>query len=174
MSSPSASGSSENDVFMKTAPIVHHNYPVLTEKFVCPETEFEKMMVVCSLPGGAQDVKVDINDSGTVAIIKYRWAKNMYNVEDPFKVQIESNELSTHHPMSVAFKAGLANVRKKIDAAHDSMITLWLPIKVQTPRSTWKKWAIKRDDGSLTVMAIFTGFAKEYLKKESDEKVVFM
>lgn len=169
-----ANSSDGFDVFMKTASMAHFNYPVIAEKFVCPDTEFEKVLVVVTLPGGAQDLKVELDDLGGLIRVKYLWPKPMYTVDDIFKVQMDSRELTPTHPLAVAFKTGLSNVRKKIDAAPESMINVYLPMKVQTSVNSWKKWGIKRDDGCQTLIAVFTGYVKEYLKKASDEIVNFV
>lgn len=59
--------------------------------------------------------------------------------------------------MMLCFKAGLAQFRKKVDVAPDSIIKVGLPIKVQKAVDSWKKWGVVRDDGTQVLIAVFSG-----------------
>src|ERR1700755_2596389 len=64
---------------------LHQNYPVIAREFICPETETEKVLLVVSLPGGAQNLKIELQDDGFWVLIKYYWPKTMFDVQDLFK-----------------------------------------------------------------------------------------
>lgn len=153
---------------------VHVNYPVITQRFECPETENEKVLMVVTLPGGATEPKVELQDDGYWVYVKYSWPKTMYDVNDLFKPQFDAGEFQDYHPMVSSFKAGLRQVRKRIDLCPDGMIKVFLPIKVQTAGNSYKIWGVKRANGAQVTIGVFTGFAKEYVKKVADEKVKFL
>lgn len=151
----------------------HQNYPIIIKQFTCPETETEKVLLVATLPGGAQNLKVELHDDGVGVSIKYFWPKIMYNVDDLFRKKLRMPGFHQYHPMILCFKNELAQVRKKIDVAPDGIIKVVLPVQVQTAIGSWEKWGEKREDGSQVVLASFSCFIKDYVKKVADESVVF-
>lgn len=93
--------------------MTHQNYPIVCKTYTDPASENEKVLMVVSLPGGSEDIRLEIDDEGLSATIKYSWTKSMYDVADLFKKQLASQELTAHHPMLVCFKQGLTQSRKK-------------------------------------------------------------
>lgn len=170
---PSTSGINFQDNIPNAESVMHQNYPIIVKEFICPNTETDKVLIVVSLPGGAQNTKVELHEDGLSVSVKYCWAKTIYNVKDLFKKQLSAGELQEYHPLVLSVKAGLAEARKKIDLAPESVIKIVLPIKVQTAVDSWEKWGVKRDDGTQIVLATFAGFDKDYVKKASDEAVKF-
>ena len=95
--------------------MIHQNYPIVCKTFTDPASENDKVLMVVSLPGGSENIRVELDDEGLSATIKYAWTKSMYDVADLFKKQLGTHELTTQHPMLVCFKQGLTQSRKKID-----------------------------------------------------------
>lgn len=151
----------------------HQNFPIVVEKFKDPVTEYEKLLVVVSLPSGSKNVKAELGDDGITVTIKYAWPKTMYDIQDLFKKQLTSKQFHLYHPMVLCYKNGLENVRKKIDMAPESSIKVNLPMKVQTAVDSWKHWGVIRDDGTQVFLAELSGYVKEYIKKSADESVIF-
>lgn len=150
------------------------NYPVVITQYVCPETENEKVLIVVSLPGGATDPDIALQDDGFWVLVKYTWSKTLFTVRDLFKPQLDDGEFQEYHPMPTAYKNGLYKVRKRIDLAPNGLIKVFLPIKVQTTASSYKIWGIKRPDGTNIALATFTGFTKEYVTKAADQKIKYL
>lgn len=153
--------------------IVHQNYPCLCEIYKDPDTQMDMVLLVMCVPGGAQNVTIDLNHDGTAAIIKYNWSKVMFNVEDLFKKFVAAKEMTLHHPKVSCVKSGLEKCRFRIDAAPETTTTINLPIKVQTASNTWKRHGVARDDGSQVIIVEFLGYVKEYHKKMSDSCIIF-
>lgn len=150
------------------------NYPVVIKQFVCPETEHDKVLMVVDLPGGAKDPKIELQQDGFWVYVKYKWPSTMYDVQDTFKAQFDANEFQSYHPMVLAFKEGLREVRKRVNMCPDGVMKVFLPIKVQTAPKSYETWAIRRDNGAQIAFGIFTGFVKEYDNKTSDETLKFL
>jgi len=62
---------------------------------------------------------------------------------------------------------------ERIDADSEGVITIDLPIEVQTSTSTWYKSSKIWEGGLQAVIARFTGLSKDYHKKPVDSTVVF-
>lgn len=152
---------------------VHLNYPTIIKIYTCPETHTEKVLVVASLPGGVQGVKVELHEDGVGVSIKYSWPKPMYNVDDLFRKKLQIPGFNEYHPMILGFQSGLEQVRKKIDLAPEGLVRLVLPRKVQTAIVSWEKWGAKREDGSHIILAVFSCFTKDYVKRVSDQCVLY-
>lgn len=150
-----------------------HNYPMVMKQFACPETQTDKVLLVVALPGGAQDVRVVLQDDGIGVSIKYTWPKVTYNENDLFRKKLQAQGFHQYHPMILCYQSGLEQVRNKIDAAPEGLIKVVLPVKVQTAIGSWEKWGAKREDGSHVLLAVFSCFVKDYVKKLGDESVVY-
>lgn len=151
----------------------NHNYPVIIKQYTCPTTETEKVLLVAALPGGAQNLQVELHEDGIGVSIKYSWPKVMYNVSDLFRKKLEIEGYHEYHPMILCYKNGLEQFRKRIDVPPAGLIKVALPVRVQTAIGSWEKWGAKREDGSQVVLASFSCFVKDYVKKVADESVVF-
>lgn len=173
-SAPSASSSNvDTNSMTGFDKVIHQNYPIVCKAFTDPDTDSQKVLLVISLPGGCDDVKVEVADQGRMAIIRYQWTKSMYDVKDLFKVQLERGEFSSQHALISCFKAGLAESRKRIDFAPVSTMKVSLPIQVQKVPDTWKKWGIFREDGTQVLICIFSAIATEYVISETEDAVKF-
>lgn len=153
--------------------ITHLNYPYLCEIYKDPENQLDKVLLAVNVPGGAQNVKLELNTEGTAVTLKYNWAKIMYDMDDMFKTAIASKKITSYHPKILSLKGGLEKRRPRIDVAPESIITINLPIRVQTGADSWTKSGAMREDGSQVVMGDFSGFVKEYQSKISDANVIF-
>lgn len=170
----SANGSrAENDSASGFHDFISQNFPIVCKTYADPDTEVEKVLMVVSLPGGSQNVKIELIEDGQAALVKYSWPKPMYDVDDLFRRQLNVGDLTNHHPLVLCFKSALQECRKRIDFAPLASFKVNLPIKVQVVSSTWKKWGITRPDGSQVLLADFTGLAKEYNVTETDDVVRF-
>lgn len=149
------------------------NYPIVCNTYVDPITDTEKVLLVVSMPGGSQNVKVELVDDGQSALIKYSWPKSMYDIDDLFRAQLDKNDLTSHHPLVLCFKAGLQETRKRIDFAPIASFKVNLPIKVQVAPGSCKRWGIMRADGTQVLISCFTGLAKDYIVTETDDVVHF-
>lgn len=118
-------------------------------------TDSENILLDVSMPGGLQNVNIELVDDGQAALIKYSWPKPMYDIVDLFQAQLDREELTIHHPMILCFKTGLQETRKRIDSAPTAFFKVTLPINVQV------------------VPGNFTGLAKDYVVTETDEIVNF-
>lgn len=151
----------------------HHNFPFVCEMYKDPVTRLDVVLIMVNLPGGAQNVGVELNNDGTVVTIKYNWAKAWYNVKDLFKKFVAAKETTMVHPMVLAVEEALEKCRSHIDSAPESTMVIKLPMKVQTDPFTWKKNGIAREDGMQIVMVEFVGYVKEYHKVKENAIVVF-
>lgn len=149
------------------------NYPFLCVTHKNPDDQSDMVSLTVCLPGGAQNVKIEINNEGTEVNITYKWPKAMYNIEELFKKQLSNNQISLHHPKLLSLKEGLQNVRSRIDAAPESKIDIRLPIAVQTSPQSWTKTGITSEDGSQIIIAEFRGYINNYSKKIMDSTVTF-
>lgn len=130
------------------------------------------ILVVC-VPGGAKDVKMELNDEGVMATIKYKWSNVVCNMEDLFKKPLATSHVTIHHPKILCIKAALQNFTNEIDNVPESEIQVRLPIRVQTTPESWTKRGVSRDDGSQIVIAEFLGYVKDYNTKLYDSSVLF-
>lgn len=166
-------GDVNNDSALDDSPLgfinAHHrNYPVICEMYKDPETELDKVALVLTLPAGAQNVTLETSDGGDTVTIKYKWVQAMYNMRDLFSKMIAAKQITSYHPRVLCIKKGLEKSRKRMDAAPEGMVRIMLPIRVQTSAETWSYNPVKRDDGTLILMADFTGYVKEYTAKIRD------
>lgn len=145
--------------------IFHHNYPVICEVYKDPESELDKVAMVLTMPAGAQNVTIEISDGGDTATIKYKWIQSMYSMRDLFARMMATRQIAIHHPRVMCIKKGLEKSRKRIDTAPEGLIKITLPITVQTSADSWSQNPVKKDDGTLILMADFTGYVKEYTAK---------
>lgn len=152
---------------------IHQNYPILCNVYKDPENQFENVVLAVSLPGGAYEPRVELSADGMIALIKYGWPNSMFNIEDIFKKELDSNRINEFHPKILSFKNALEHVRDRVDARPEGLIKVNLPIKVQTAVDTWSKGGLKREDGTYVAFAQFKGFIKEYNKKSNEYKLIF-
>lgn len=148
----------------------HQNYPCICETFIEPETGVEKVILVISLPSGAQNTEIDVSNDGKIVKIAYYWSQAIYNYHSLFKTELEHEKV--YHPMFVALQKGLQKVRTTIEEAPKSIIQVGLPIKVQTTSGSWTNKGITCKD-SVIVIAKFQGFHKDYYKKKEETIVKF-
>ncbi len=94
-------------------------------------------------------------------------------MEQLFKTQLAAKTLDLSHPKIMCLKSGLVKTRKRIESTPEVLMKIDLPIKVQTAATSWSHHGVKRDDGTMAVVAEFDGFVKEYTKKLSDSTVKF-
>lgn len=156
-----------------TTSIVHSNYPYVCEIYKNLENQMDMVILVVCVPSGAQDVKMELNDEGVTATIKYKWSKVICNMEDLFKKPLATNQVTVDHPKILSINAALQNLTNGIDNVPESEIQVRLPIKVQTAPETWTKRGVSRDDGSQIVVAEFLGYVKGYKTKLCDSSVLF-
>ena len=55
------------------------------------------VLLMVNMPGGAHNIKPEINTEGTVVTIKYTWARAVYDVNDLFKTFIANGDFTSHH-----------------------------------------------------------------------------
>lgn len=72
---------------------VHQNYPILYETFKDPDTQFEKVVLAISLPGGVTKVKIEINEDGLSVVIKYNRPDTLFDMKDLFKKLLSSKQI---------------------------------------------------------------------------------
>lgn len=149
------------------------NYPILCDVYKDPDTQCEKVILAFSLPGGVKNVRLEINDDGSVVTIKYDWPETSFNVLDLFKQKLEAKELQNYHPMILSLQSSLENVRSRIDLSPETNVDIKLPIAVQSTPDSYAKWGVKRANGTLILVATFTGYMKIYSKKVADATVDF-
>lgn len=173
VTNPQATSEVNDDPSIYPCDNMHQNYPSVVGTFKDPDTQLEKVIIAVSLPGGVKNVKTELNDDGTRLLVKYAWPQPIFDMEDLFRKQLADQLINLHHPKVLCVQNGLEKVRKRIDAAPESLLTLNLPIKVQTSSDSWTKSGIKRDDGTQLVLVELTGYVKQYNKKITDETVTF-
>lgn len=158
---------------LSTVNIEQQNFPTICETYKDPITRMDVVLVMVNLPGGAQNVAMELDSEGTVVTFKYSWAKAWYNVKDLFKKFIDANETTLVHPMVLAVETAMEKCRSRIDEPPEGKMTITLPFKVQTDPFTWKKNGIVRKDGMQIVMVEFVGYVKEYHKVKINSMFVF-
>lgn len=169
----SVSQPSKNEVFSANVPIVHSNYPALLEVYKDPESQLEVVNMVVSLPGGAKNPRVELNEMGSKVQIQYEWTPLLFDFENLFKKPINEGKMQRNDPRILSFKSGLEKVRSRIDVAPVAKMEIDLPIPVQTTPGSWENSGAARQDGSLVVLGKFQGLAKEYNKRVQDTQVKF-
>lgn len=153
--------------------IDQRNFPTICETYKDPVTRMDIVLVMVNLPGGAQNVVMELNVEGTVVTFKYNWAKAWYDVKDLFKKFVDEHQTTMVHPMVMAVENALEKCRSRMDEPPEGVMTITLPIKVQTDPYTWKKNGIVRKDGMQIVMVEFVGYMKEYHKVKESSVFVF-
>lgn len=151
----------------------HENYPILCNTFKDPFTQLDKVILAVCLPGGAKNIRIDIDDDGMSATVKYKWPKTSYVMSDLFESKLSPRGMQIYHPMIVALNNMLEKARARIDTAPESVITVKLPIKVQSTLDPTDHWGITRKAGAKIVVVVFTGYVKQYSKKIADYNVKF-
>lgn len=164
-----------SDATRNTDPVklTFSNYPTMCESYTDPVTLNQKVVMVLSLPSGVQNTKIELSDDGRIAVVRCSWSKTIFQMEDLFKTQLAARTLDLFHPKIMCLKNGLAKSRSRIDATPDTVITIDLPIIVQTAASSWSHFGVKREDGTLAIVAEFEEYIKEYSKKLEDATVTF-
>lgn len=153
--------------------VTFNNYPALCETYIDPESLNQKVVMVLCLPSGAQNPKVELSDDGATAMVKCSWSKSIYEMEDLFKVPLAAATLNISHPKIMCLKNGLTKARKPVDVTPDTLIKVDLPIKVQTDPASWMHSGVKREDGTMAIVATFAGYINGYTKKVVDSTVKF-
>lgn len=171
-----ASDEKKDAIDSPSKPVVqldHQNFPFVCETYKDPSSRMDVVLVMVNLPGGAQNVQIELNNDGTILTMTYNWAKAWYNATNLFSKFVTAKELTMHHPKVLAVENALEKCRLRMDSAPESTMTIKLPIKVQTAPETWKKNGIARDDGMQIVMVEFIGYVKDYHKMKLHAAVVF-
>lgn len=152
--------------------LIIKQYPYVCGTFKNAEDEVDMVFVGISIPGGAKNVRFDLETNGLIVHVKFDWPATMYDAKDMFKKEL-ANGVQLYHPMVLSFKNELQNVREMIDLAPTTEFTISLPMKVETSPNSWTKEGITREDGTLVIKATFRGFVKNYNKKALDNTVTF-
>lgn len=139
--------------------IQQSNYPLICEKFIDPITQTEKVLLVVNLPGGIQNIQMELNKDGTHVIITYVWPISLYKLENLFKSELTTEE-SYHHAKIIAAQNGLKKMKTNLEIAPINTIKIKLATRVQTAISTWTKKDVLGPDGySQQIIAEFQGFS---------------
>lgn len=133
------------------------NYPAYVRTYFDHTTKTNNVLVVASIPSGAVNGFIDVNDAGTEVTITFDWPKPLYQAEKLFK------GTQQYHPKVIAMEDALRSMRAHINTAPKSCITLKLPIRVQTGSGTWNKSTVK-DGDALVAVAEFAGYIADYAK----------
>lgn len=137
----------------------HQNFPIVCSKFTDPDTEREKVLMVASMPGGSENIRIEISEDGRMVTVRYAWTRSMCDIRELFRHQLMKKDFTTYHPMVLSFKAQLLKAKSSIEAAPDAAIQVRLPIQIQKSLGSYQTWEIRQNDGSSVLMAEFTGLA---------------
>lgn len=153
--------------------IVQQNVSFIAEKYISAENLIERVVVFISLPGGASNVHVELNEEGTSCVVTHTWPEASFNMANMFRKKLKDKTITLNDPKILAIERGLSKVRKSIDAAPVSRTIIPLPMKVQTDPSSWTKNGVERRDGTQIILADFKGHCTTYNKKIKDSSVTF-
>lgn len=151
---------------------IEGNLPYIVETFIASDS-LEHVGVLVALPGGASNVRFELNEEGNCATVTYDWPKASYDMSDLFSKKLRQKAIMMDNPLILAFQRGLAKKRDSIDAIPQTAFDVLLPIKVQTAVDSWTKTGVARPDGTKVVYADFVGLENEHNKQIKDTSVTF-
>jgi len=154
----------------------HHNQPIVVSVYRDHLTEQEKVIVLCVLPHGAEEIRFRLVGSGPgtmLAVMEYEWPPIAFEIEALFGDEIKKGEMSTCDPKILALKDDLQFTRQHKAQAPKGSIEITLPIPVQTAATTIKRDGKTRKDGSKAILVELTAYQTSYTVRPEDEKIVF-
>lgn len=150
-----------------------NKYPYLVESYKDTVTHVDMVFLAVSIPGGATNVRLDLNASGTAAIVSYKWPSCFITMEDLFRKSLAQKHMTIHHPKVIAARNGLEKVSIRRDVEPDASITIPLPIPVQTDDATWSHRGEKRQDGTMFLLADFKGHLNDFNRSAPNHLIEF-
>jgi len=156
--------------------IVHHNQPVVMTVYRDHVTQNQRVGILITLPGGAEDVEFSLLGSGpgsSTARLTYSWPRISYDIDSFFEKDINRKEMFPSDPLISSFKQELQNHRETVDCIPKGVIDLTLPIPVQTVSESISKRGKKRDDGSCVMVVVLSAFENYYTVKKEEKRVSF-
>lgn len=144
------------DTVLNTSRVSHCNYPAIAVTYKDLENGHDKVVMMVSLPGGAKNVRIHLDDSGSFAVIKYCWSETMYDMEKLFENHLAANQFNANHPLVLCIKNVLEKVRERSDTAPEAFNRVRLPVKVDTSKDSWTTEEVKHEDGTQIMIADFT------------------
>lgn len=146
-------------------------FPLIVAPYKEVNTQVNKICIMVSIPGGATDVKVTLNEEGTEAIINFHWPRSMHDMQEAFKYFFEAKMMTIQDPRIGAVMEQLPQYRAKTNQAPECVVKIDLPFRVQTTPASWENYGIKRPDGTKITVIDLTGYLSAYSLK--DDAVTF-
>lgn len=150
------------------------NYPAMLEVYKNPKNSNSNVHLAVVLPSGSTNAILKLSPEGDSVTIKFQWSKTLFNMDELFRKQLQSKELTLCYPRVTSFLDGLSKCRIKIDDAPECAMHIKLPIKVQVSPESWNKWGLQSTDGSTIIAANFQGIVTNYMVTSAEEKVDFL
>ncbi|XP_032778823.2 uncharacterized protein LOC116917465 [Daphnia magna] len=154
----------------------NNTQPIVVSVYKDHVTEQEKVIILCVLPNGADEIRFRLIGSGPgtmFAVIEYAWTPIAYEIEALFGDEIKKAEMATCDPKILALKDDLKFTRQHKAQAPKGSIEINLPIPVQTAANTIKREGKTRKDGSQAILVELIAYQFRYTVKREDEKIVF-
>ncbi|KAK4021578.1 hypothetical protein OUZ56_003490 [Daphnia magna] len=152
----------------------NNTQPIVVSVYKDHVTEQEKVIILCVLPNGADEIRFRLIGSGPgtmFAVIEYAWTPIAYEIEALFGDEIKKAEMAT--PKILALKDDLKFTRQHKAQAPKGSIEINLPIPVQTAANTIKREGKTRKYGSQAILVELIAYQFRYTVKREDEKIVF-
>ena len=115
--------------------VFHHDHPIVMIVFSDHVTQNQRVGILITPPGGADDVEFSLLESGpgsSTARITYSWPTFFFEIDSIFEKEVNRKAMFPSDPLISSFKQQLQYNRETIDSIPKGVINLTFPIPVQT------------------------------------------
>jgi hypothetical protein len=153
------------------------NPPVGTWMYIDHEEKCTKVFVAIPMISEVSDIKFELAENGQQVTIEYPWPTAIFRAlelfEDDIKSQNTLTKIDATHPKIHSYTSELLNMGITENSNPKGAIIVQLPIKVQTDIGSWKKRAIKKENGTKIAFLEFKGFQQQQIINEADTTISF-
>lgn len=148
------------------------SYPYRCWSFTDHEQQCDLIFVCVPLVSGCRDVDFSISEDGLKVKINYGWPTAVFNPKELFSDDIKRN-VNTDHPKIHYLSSNLLadGITTKSNPTGHFIVNL--PMRVQREGGTWKKTAIKKEDGTRIALIELKGFQPEKIIEDEDTSFRF-
>lgn len=150
------------------------NPPVFTWTCVDHDENCTTVYVAVAMISDATDIKFEIAENGKYVTVEYVWPVALFKAHELFAEEIKGNKgINSSHPKLHSMMTELLNSGITQNSYPKGSIIIQLPICVQKEIGTWKKNAVKKEDGTRIALLEFKGFMQQQHIEEADTSISF-
>lgn len=149
--------------------------PIIKWMYVDHIEKCTKVFVAVAMVAGIADIKFEISENGKYITIEYTWPTALFRANELFEDEIRDKnmKIDLNHPKIHSLTTELLNSGITENSYPKGSIIVQLPSQVQREIGTWKKKAVKRNDGSKIALLEFKGYMQQQIIDEADTSIIF-